>query len=82
MQELYELYLPNSNQNHFKQRERLAPDREWSQKSLDLLIRVAYENHITTSICHWVRKELNISELKIPIINSNGFKCLGYNTNL
>ena len=33
---------------------------------------------MSVSICYWVRKQLGISEELIPIINRNGFQCLGY----
>ena len=37
---------------------------------------------IATSICYWVREQLGVGEDEIPIVNSNGYKCLGYQTRL
>ena len=36
----------------------------------------------TCSICYWVRKQLRIGNDLIPIINENGFQCLGYQSKL
>jgi hypothetical protein len=37
---------------------------------------------MTVSICYWVRKQLKINDKMIPIINRNGFQCLGYQSRL
>ncbi len=42
----------------------------------------AWKYGVSTSICYWVRSELGISEEMIPIINDNGFQCLGYQRRL
>jgi hypothetical protein len=34
------------------------------------------------SICYWVRKALGIDTDMIPIINENGYQCLGYQRKL
>jgi len=46
------------------------------------MINIAAKYGISASICFWVREQLNITEDKIPVINKNGFKCLGYQTKL
>ena len=37
---------------------------------------------MSVSICYWVRMQLGISEDLIPLINRNGFQCLGYQAGL
>ena len=37
---------------------------------------------MSVSICYWVRMQLGISQEMIPIINRNGFQCLGYQSGL
>ena len=37
---------------------------------------------MSTSICYWVRQQLGIGEEEIPLVNSNGFQCLGYQSKL
>jgi hypothetical protein len=37
---------------------------------------------MSTSICYWVRMQLGISEETIPLVNRNGFQCLGYQRKL
>jgi hypothetical protein len=37
---------------------------------------------MSTSICYWVRKQLHIPTTLIPIVNANGFQCLGYQSKL
>ena len=39
-------------------------------------------NGTPTSICYWVRKQLHIPTTLIPIVNANGFQCLGYQSKL
>lgn len=79
---LYEAYLDPSNADHKKQRDRTAPDRDLSRAVLDRMRRAAHRRGITTSICFWVRHALGISEEDIPVVNRNGFQCLGYQTRL
>ena len=45
---------------------------------------MAYTDTIgmSVSICYWVRKQLNIDQKLIPLINANGFQCLGYQSQL
>lgn len=80
--ELLELYISPYNKEHVKQRERTAPDRMWSYNTIKWLVKEARKYGISTSICYWVRNQLNIDEELIPIINNNGFLCLGYQTKL
>jgi len=37
---------------------------------------------MSTSICFWVRNQLQVPTSIIPIINRNGFQCLGYQSRL
>ena len=43
---------------------------------------IAEQYGVSTSICFWVRQQLKISDEMIPLINKNGFQCLGYQTRL
>jgi DNA repair photolyase len=79
---LYEIYIAPENMDHKKQRERTAPNRRASTSTFERLVVTARGFGISTSICAWVRKELNISEELIPIVNRNGYQCLGYQTRL
>lgn len=79
---LYEFYLAPENKDHRKQRGRTAPNRVWSLDCIRELLTDAREWGISTSICYWVRNELNIPEEMIPIVNENGFQCLGYQRRL
>lgn len=79
---LYEDVLAPGNRDHRKQRERLAPDRALSSAALDRLIRVGARHGLTASVCAWVRRQLGISEEQVPLVNSNGYQCLGYQTRL
>ena len=80
--ELYEYYIAPENIGHRKQRGRTAPKRELSIQHLQSLIEISSQYGLTTSICYWVRKQLEISEEVIPVVNKNGFQCLGYQTKL
>lgn len=80
--ELYRIYLAPSNEDHKKQRNRTAPLRSLSRKVLLQIQSAAWDLGMTTSICHWVRAELRIPDSIIPIVNENGFQCLGYQTRL
>ncbi len=79
---LYEFYIAPENKDHRKQRGRTAPNRSWSLECIKELIAMAEGYGISTSICYWVRHMLGISEEMIPIINGNGFQCLGYQRRL
>ena len=79
---LFELYFSTENLDHKKQRGRTAPLRNQSLLWINKMITTAEKYGISISICNWVREQLNIKEDKIPLINKNGFKCLGYQTQL
>ena len=76
--QLYQDYLMPSNADHRKQRGRIAPDRERSKAYLQRLMAATDPLGMSVSICYWVRKQLDISEELIPLVNRNGFQCLGY----
>jgi DNA repair photolyase len=80
--ELYDFYIAPENKDHRKQRGRTAPNRDFSLDCIRSLMQDASQYGISTSICYWVRKTLDISEEMIPIINENGFQCLGYQRKL
>jgi len=80
--ELYQCYFTKDNLSHVKQRQRIAPINSISKSLLEQIMKVSTRYDITTSICYWVRTELGISEKDIPFINSNGFQCLGYQSQL
>lgn len=82
MKKVFEIYFNDQNIDHIKQRGRTAPSRELSLYWINKMKTIANKYGITISICYWVRKQLNLSESDIPIINKNGFKCLGYQTKL
>lgn len=79
---LYEDYIMPSNADHKKQRGRTAPDRALSIDNIRKMMDYTQSLGMTTSICYWVRKQLQIDNKFIPIINENGFQCLGYQSNL
>jgi DNA repair photolyase len=79
---LYEFYLAPENKDHRKQRGRTAPNRAWCLDTIRDLMLEAKTYGISTSICYWVRNAVGISEEMIPIINENGFQCLGYQRKL
>ena len=80
--ELYEAYLSPSNSDHLKQRGRTAPDRAMSVDAIKRMIAITDGLGMSISICYWVRKQLGISEETIPLVNANGFQCLGYQSRL
>lgn len=80
--QLYEAYILPANADHKKQRGRTAPDRELSLESIRRLKGYTDSCGMSVSICYWVRKQLQISGEMIPIINENGFQCLGYQSRL
>ncbi len=79
---LYEGYIAPGNINHKKQRGRTAPSRELSLRCIKRLMEIGRQYGMSTSICYWVRTQLEISEEMIPMINENGFQCLGYQRRL
>ena len=79
---LYEDYIMPENADHRKQRGRTAPDRALSIENIRKMMSYTDSLGMSTSICYWVRKQLKISAAEIPIINRNGFQCLGYQSRL
>ena len=79
---LYLDYIMPSNVDHRKQRGRTAPNRALSIENIRKMMAVTEELGMTISICYWVRKQLKIDGAMIPIINKNGFQCLGYQSRL
>lgn len=80
--QLYQDYIAPENADHRKQRGRTAPNRALSIENLEKMMKVTDEMGLSISICYWVRQQLKISEDLIPIINRNGFQCLGYQSKL
>ena len=80
--QLYEDYLMPSNESHRKQRARIAPDKARSLGYLKAMMECTGRLGLSVSICYWVRKQLGIEESQIPLINRNGFQCLGYQSKL
>ena len=80
--ELYEAYLLPSNADHRKQRGRTAPDRSLSRACIAKMRAYTDKLGMSVSICYWVRMQLGITEEDIPLINRNGFQCLGYQSRL
>lgn len=79
---LYEDYIMPENADHKKQRGRTAPDRALSIENIQKMMEYTKQIGMTTSICYWVRKQLHIGNNLIPVINDNGFQCLGYQSGL
>jgi len=79
---LYTDYIMPSNADHRKQRGRTAPDRSLSTNNIMKMMEYTQSIGMTTSICYWVRTQLGIGSDLIPLINSNGFQCLGYQSHL
>lgn len=80
--QLYDDYIAPENADHKKQRGRTAPNRGLSISNIEKMMRITDEMEMSISICYWVRQQLGISEDMIPIINRNGFQCLGYQSKL
>ena len=80
--QLYTDYLCPSNADHLKQRGRTAPDRALSVECIHRMREYTDTLGMSVSICYWVRKQLGISEEDIPLVNRNGFQCLGYQRRL
>jgi DNA repair photolyase len=79
---LYEYYISPENSDHRKQRGRTAPNRELSTQYLQQMMDIGEQYGLSTSICYWVRNQLKISTDMIPMVNRNGFQCLGYQRRL
>ena len=79
---IYEYYISPENSDHKKQRGRTAPNRDLSRQYLEQMMAISEQYGLTTSICYWVRGQLKISTKVIPLVNSNGFQCLGYQRKL
>jgi len=80
--QLYEDYIRPDNADHRKQRGRTAPSRDLSISSIKKMMEYPDTLGMSVSICYWVRKQLQIDEDMIPIVNRNGFQCLGYQNRL
>ena len=80
--QLYEDYLLPSNEDHRKQRARTAPDRRLSLEGIRRMMAYTDTLGMSVSICYWVRRQLDIPESLIPLVNRNGFQCLGYQSKL
>ncbi len=79
---LYEYYISPENSDHKKQRGRTAPNRELSAQYLQRMMEISEQYDLSVSICYWVRKQLKITTDMIPMVNTNGFQCLGYQRRL
>lgn len=86
MKELLEVYISPGNSTHRKQRLRLAPDKRSSLAMLARLKKHTGRHGITISICNWVKKALGEVDPSVREIDAqsaaNGFRCLGYQTNI
>lgn len=84
--EFFSPYLSGENQNHIKQRSRLAPERSICVGYLEKIRNAASEHGITISICNWVKQELGANADWVRSIDhdsaANGYRCLGYQTGL
>ena len=84
--EFFSPYLAAENQEHIKQRSRLAPERAVCVDKLDLIRQAAQRHDITISICNWVKRELGAKAEWVKSIDresaANGYRCLGYQRNL
>ena len=80
--QLYEDYLLPSNEDHRKQRARTAPDRRLSLEGIRRMMAYTDTLGMSVSICYWVHRQLDIPESLIPLVNRNGFQCLGYQSKL
>ena len=82
IKEVFETWFREDNLDHVKQRGRTAPPRGLSAYWIRRIRDAADRYGVSVSICFWVREQLGIGEDEIPIINKNGYKCLGYQTGL
>ena len=79
---LFEYYISPENSDHKKQRGRTAPNRELSRQYIERMMAISEQYDLTVSICYWVRGQLKIPTSVIPMVNRNGFQCLGYQRRL
>jgi DNA repair photolyase len=79
---IYECYIAPENSDHKKQRGRTAPNRELCQAVLKRMVAISEQYGLSISICYWVREQLGITTEAIPLVNRNGFQCLGYQRRL
>ncbi len=82
LKDFLEVYLSKENQNHIKQRERIAPDRVFSLRGIKMLYKKAAERGISVSVCNWVKSQLNLQPDIESLSKELGFKCLGYQEKL
>ncbi len=79
-------YLSENNQDHIKQRSRLAPKKDVCIKHLEKIRDIASQHEITISICNWVKQELGAEAKWVKNVDhesaAKGYRCLGYQTNL
>lgn len=84
--EFFYPYLHESNQEHLKQRKRLAPEKKICVEKLSLIRDIAEKYGISVSICNWVKRELGEKAAWVRAIDevssARGYRCLGYQTNL
>lgn len=84
--EFFRPYLAEENQDHIKQRSRLAPERAVCVEMLGKIRNAAEQHGITISICNWVKRELgSVAEWVMTVdqaSDANGYRCLGYQTSL
>lgn len=84
--EFFRPYLADNNQDHIKQRSRLAPDRAVCIEKLEMIRNAAAQHDITISICNWVKRELGAVAEWVQTVDqasaANGYRCLGYQSNL
>lgn len=86
MKPLFEEYVGVNNQNHIKQRSRMAPRRETSGVYLLKIAECAKQHNLTLSLCNWVRHEVGGCDPRVTALNQaskeNGYQCLGYQTRI
>ncbi len=84
--EFFHPYLAESNQNHIKQRSRLAPDHGVCIAKLEQIRDAAEKHGMTISICNWVKRELGSVAEWVTTVDqastTNGYRCLGYQTRM
>ena len=84
--EYFRPYLAAENQDHIKQRARLAPERAVCVEMLQKIQDVAVQYGITISICNWVKRELGAIAPWVQGVDqgsaAKGYRCLGYQTRL
>jgi DNA repair photolyase len=74
-------YSLKENRDHLKQRQRLAPDRNYSAGLIEKIADIGEEYGISVSLCNWVRSQIFDKEKGFEIIKDSrekGFCCLGY----